>query len=237
MNKLESMIGYAFKDSSLLKKALTTPAYAKQNEVESYERLEFLGDAVAKLIIGDELFKEKSWDPEFLTKYRSVLESNRVFSQQAIRFGLHEHVVSLSSIELTDTGILSDLFEALCGAIYIDSGRDLSAVKKAMITPILESKDSLIESSPDLYKNRFIEAVQKIYGITPEIVVDFTESGPDHDKRFGCNNLRVINPQNEKIILQFDLKTRQDNFKQKKEAEKELMRLAFEEWREKDFST
>ncbi|MFX0103050.1 MAG: ribonuclease III domain-containing protein, partial [Candidatus Hodarchaeota archaeon] len=83
MTDLERTLGYFFNDQKLLNQALTTPAYAKQNEVESYERLEFLGDAVAKLIIGDELFKEQSWEPEALTKYRSVLESNMVFSQQA----------------------------------------------------------------------------------------------------------------------------------------------------------
>ncbi|MEX2716049.1 MAG: ribonuclease III family protein [Candidatus Sigynarchaeota archaeon] len=236
LDALQERLGYTFKNRALLVEALTTPAYAKQHGVASYERLEFLGDAVAKLVMAQALYDDPAAkDQETMTKQRNILESNRVMAARAVELGIDGHVISLAPITATDTGVLSDVLEALCGAMYLDSGKDLALVHEKLVGPILAKASSFIDTSPDQQKNQFIEAVQKIFGITPVIKIDFVESGPDHDKRFGARNMRVIHPADNCTILHFPHIETAVVFKQKKEAEKELMRQAFEAWRKDDF--
>src|SRR5271157_5664956 len=111
--ELQSRIGYTFKDTSLLEQALTTPAYAKQHEVVSYERLEYLGDSVAKLAMAQALYDLGTNDQEELTKVRNILESNRVLAGRAVELGLQTYVISLVPISENDLGVLSDVLEAL----------------------------------------------------------------------------------------------------------------------------
>lgn len=236
LDALQARMGYVFKNRALLVEALTTPAYAKLHGVPSYERLEFLGDAVAKLVMAQSLYDEPAGkDQETMTKQRNILESNRVMAARAVELGIEGHVISLVPISKDDTGVLSDVLEALCGAMYLDSGKDLATVKEKLVGPILQRADSFIDMSPDHQKNQFIEAVQRIFGITPLIRIDYLEKGPDHDKRFGAKNLRVVHPADGCTVLAFPDLATWVTFKQKKEAEKELMRQAFDAWKEDDF--
>jgi ribonuclease-3 len=233
---LQARIGYQFKNRALLVEALTTPAYAKQHGVASYERLEFLGDAVAKLVMAQALYDEPiAKDQETMTKQRNILESNKVMAARAVDLNIEKHVISLVSIAASDAGVLSDVIEALCGAMYLDSGKDLAIVREKLVGPILARAASFIDLSPDQQKNQFLEAVQRIFGITPSIKIDYLESGPDHVKRFGARNLRVFHPADNCTILEFPDLATTVSFKQKKEAEKELMRQAFEAWKKQDF--
>jgi len=235
--ELQSRIGYTFKDTSLLEQALTTPAYAKQHDVASYERLEYLGDSVAKLAMAQALYDEGINDQEELTKVRNILESNRVFAERAVELELQDHVISLVPISENDLGVLSDVLEALCGAIYLDSGKDLGVVNNCLLAPILQNKDAIVGDSTDQQKNQLIEAVQKVFGVTPIMKVDYIEEGPDHAKRFGCNNLRVMHPADDCILLEFPELTTEITFKQKKDAEKDLYKKALDAWKERDFAT
>jgi len=238
LGALQARLGYTFKNRALLVEALTTPAYAKQHGVASYERLEFLGDAVAKLVMAQALYDEPgAKDQETMTKQRNILESNKVMAARAVELGIDGHVISLVPIAATDAGVLSDVLEALCGAMYLDSGNDLSIVREKLVGPILANAALFIDTSPDQQKNQFLEAVQRIFKITPNIEIEFVESGPDHDKRFGARNMRVIHPHDDCTILAFPELATAVAFKQKKEAEKELMRQAFEAWKKKDFIT
>ncbi len=237
LGALQALIGYTFKNEALLVEALTTPAYAKQHSVTSYERLEFLGDAVAKLVMAQSLYDEPvAKDQEAMTKQRNILESNKVMAARAAELGIEKHVISLVPIGANDAGVLSDVIEALCGAMYLDSGKDLAIVHKKLLEPILARAASFIGLSPDQQKNQFLEAVQRIFGFTPAVKMDYVESGPDHAKRFGARNLRVLHPADNCTVLEFPDLATSVSFKQKKEAEKELMHLAFEEWKEKDFN-
>ncbi len=238
LDTLQEGIGYTFKKQALLIEALTTPAYAKQHGVASYERLEFLGDAVAKLVMAQALYDEPvAKDQETMTKQRNILESNKVMAARAVELGIEKHVISLVPISASDAGVLSDVLEALCGAMYLDSGKDLAVVREKLLGPILAKADLYIDLSPDQQKNQFLEAVQRIFGITPAIKIDYVESGPDHAKRFGARNLRVLHPADNCNVLEFPDLSTSVLFKQKKEAEKELMRLAFEKWKKQGFSS
>lgn len=237
LGALQALIGYTFKNEALLLESLTTPAYAKQHGVASYERLEFLGDAVAKLVMAQSLYDEPdAKDQETMTKQRNILESNKVMAARAVELGIEKYVISLAPISVNDAGVLSDVLEAVCGAMYLDSGKDLALVREKLLGPIMTKANLYIDLSPDQQKNQFLEAVQRIFGITPVIKMDYVEAGPDHAKRFGARNMRVLHPADNCIVLEFPDLATSVSFKQKKEAEKELMRLAFDAWKRKDFS-
>ena len=133
---LESLIGYYFKDRSLLIQALTHPSYsgeAGQQRYMSNQRLEFLGDAVLELAVSDYLYREHPTDEEGeLTRKRSSLVFETALNICARNIRLGEFIL-LGVGETQNHGyekpsILSDAFEALIGAIYIDGGYD-SAVR------------------------------------------------------------------------------------------------------------
>ncbi|MHA1681788.1 MAG: ribonuclease III domain-containing protein [Promethearchaeota archaeon] len=233
--KIQVLLQYNFKNESLLIEALTTPAFGRQHGVKYYERLEFLGDSILKMILTTTLFDMDLEDPEELTKTRAILESNKVLATQAAYLGLHEFARSLSPIEVTDIGILSDIFEALCGAIYLDSGKDMNVVKRVLVSDLIHKLHDFADGSPDQYKNFLLEAIQKIYGLTPLVKMDYVESGPDHDKRFGARNISVIDPETGETVKFFHVKTIHDNFKKKKDAEKDIMKRAYDAWREENF--
>ncbi|MDO6566183.1 ribonuclease III [Alteromonas sp. 1_MG-2023] len=123
--RLNKAIGYTFKDDALLEQALTHRSAAKQHN----ERLEFLGDAILGMVIGETLFKRFPDVPEGkLTRMRSTLVKGDTLAELAREASMGE-LLNLGPGELKSGGhrrssILADAVEALLGAIYLDSGMD-----------------------------------------------------------------------------------------------------------------
>jgi ribonuclease-3 len=189
-SQLEERIGHTFSNPDLLREALTHRSYL--NEHREYagghnERLEFLGDAVLELVATDFLFKKFPAKTEGeLTSYRAALVNTVSLAETSQALGLNDFLL-LSKGEAKDTGrardvILADVFEAVIGALYLDSGYAAAA---AFITKNLCSKiDDVIEKrSYQDAKSRFQEVAQEKRGLTPSYET-LTEVGPDHDKRF-----------------------------------------------------
>ena len=183
-------LGLSFNNISLLAEALTHRSYL--NEHREYlgshnERLEFLGDAVLELAITDFLYKKFPAKPEGeLTAYRAALVNTVSLAESAQTLGINEYLL-LSKGESKDTGrardvILADAFEAIIGAIYLDSGY---ANAESFIAKNLYNKiESVIASrSYQDAKSRFQEIAQEKRGITPSYET-LSEIGPDHNKRF-----------------------------------------------------
>ena len=133
MRNLEEKLGYKFKDEKLLKTALT---HKSVKGGANNERLEFLGDAVMDLVIGDYLFHKFSRLSEGdLSKLRAALVNEKSFAELAKYLNLGQ-LINISPAEEHNGGrlkasILSDAFEALMGAIYLESGFD--AVRAASL--------------------------------------------------------------------------------------------------------
>src|SRR3989344_1917272 len=136
LSELEKSINYRFKDKGLLKEALTHRSYLNENPSWGFsnnERLEFLGDAVLELASTEELFHRFPKENEGqLTSYRSALVNYQMLSEIARFLELGKFIL-LSRGEAKDTGrardvILANAFEALIGAIYLDS--DYLSAKK-----------------------------------------------------------------------------------------------------------
>lgn len=190
LNSLCEVINVSFCDLNLLHQALTHTSFANESKNQGIihnERLEFLGDAVLDLIISEHLFKRFPGLAEGeLTKARAMVVCEPTLAQCAFKIGLGNYLL-LGKGEVASGGrerlsILADAFEAIIGAIYLDSGFDTA---NKFILENLQSDLMLIERGDYLkdYKTSLQEVVQKNSDskIHYEIIA---ERGPDHDKMF-----------------------------------------------------
>ena len=189
LNKLEKILGLEFRNKDLLQVSLTHRSYINENPNagENNERMEFLGDAVLELVITEYLYEKFREKPEGeLTNLRASLVNANILGSVSAELGFNDFLL-LSRGEARDVGrarqiILANAFEAIVGAIYLDSGYDLV---KGFILRALEPKiPEILEKK--LYKDHkslFQEEAQERKGITPSYEV-IKEWGPDHDKHF-----------------------------------------------------
>lgn len=186
---LEKNLGIQFSNKDFLLTALTHRSFLNENrEVpEHNERLEFLGDAVLELIVSDFLFKKYTDRAEGdLTSFRAALVRTDSLAQIAKELGLGEHM-RLSRGEEDSGGrekdyLLANTFEAVLGAIYLDSGYESCVlfVQRALLPKI----EDIVKHRLDIdNKTKIQELAQSMYKSTPTYEVT-DEQGPDHDKIF-----------------------------------------------------
>lgn len=169
---------------NLYYEAFTHTSYSNENpSFTSYERLEFLGDAILEFIISDYLYKERHLTEGVMTKMRAnyVCEEALATYAHDLKF---EEDIKLGSGEL-ETGpnntILADVFEAFVAAMYLDIGfeKTQEMVLKIMLKYITKGVDFLHD-----YKSTLQELVQTDKkSVVYEIV---SEEGPAHNRRFEC---------------------------------------------------
>lgn len=187
LEELEKRIGYVFGDKSLLKQAITHTSYTNEqkiNKQKHYERLEFLGDAVLELLSSRFLFEAYPEKPEGqLTKMRAsmVCEPSLAFCAKDLELG---KFLLLGKGEENSGGrdrdsIVSDVMEAIIGAIYLDGGLDAANeyVHRVLFSD-LEDKQLFFDSKSHLQE--YIQAHHK-NDFSYEL---FEEKGPEHDKVF-----------------------------------------------------
>lgn len=183
MKSLEEVIGYTFKDATLLQTALTHTSFANEAKtpLPNNERLEFLGDSVLSIVVADYLFHLGQRLPEGeLTRRRAQLVCEPALSAFAQQIGLGAHLRLGRGEEMSGgrerPSILSDAFEALIAALYLDGGMEAA---KGFILPFVSAGTGAEED----YKTRLQEVVQQ----NPEERLRYVvtgESGPDHNKCF-----------------------------------------------------
>jgi len=184
IDKLEKSLDYHFEDPQLLIEALTHKSY---KQPYNNERLEFLGDAVLDLVIGEYLFTRfPKFDEGKLSKMRASLVNEEGFTKMARHINLGDFI-RLSNAEENNSGrekpsLLSNAFEAVMGAIYLQVG--LEHVEALMhrylneIYPIIDMTTLFKD-----YKTTLQELTQAQFGVTPDYQLIGT-SGPDHKKEF-----------------------------------------------------
>ena len=222
LRPLERSIGHVFSDISLLELALAHRSWVNGNgrpEIESNERLEFLGDAVLDLVVTDHLFRSRPDEDEGkLSKIKSLVVSAKVLAELAREVDLGAHM-RLSRSEERGGGrdresILADAFEAVIGAIYLDAGygpahRFLHRVLVPAFGRFLADLDFAN------YKSALLEHSQGKGWGAPHYEVERTE-GPEHHKRY-----RVL------VRIHGDVWGHGDGHS-KKEAEQSAARAALE---------
>ncbi len=182
--QLEKRLNYTFKDKQLIIEALTHKSYKKPY---NNERLEFLGDAVLDLIVGEYLFmKFPNSNEGVLSKIRASLVNESGFTLLAKAINLGEYIY-LSPAEENNNGrnkpsLLSNAFEAIIGAVYLEAGLEKA---KEIAIALLEAEHPKIDLdtlSKD-YKTALQELTQATHGVTPQYEL-LGSSGPDHKKEF-----------------------------------------------------
>ncbi len=182
--ELESKLGYSFKNKQLIIEALTHKSFKKPY---NNERLEFLGDAVLDLIVGEYLYKKfPTSDEGTLSKIRASLVNENGFALLATELNLGKYIyISLAEENnegRTKLSLLSNAFEAVIGSIYLEAGLDGA---KSIAIAMLEKCYPIIDLqtlSKD-YKTALQEFTQAKYGITPAYEM-IGSTGPDHKKEF-----------------------------------------------------
>lgn len=188
---LENSLGYTFNNKNLLKEAFTHTSYANEkniNSILSNERLEFLGDAVLELVVSSYLFNHYPYLKEGqLSKFRATVVCESSFANASKRLCLGNFLM-LGKGEIASGGrkrdsILADVFEALIGAIYLDSS--FTNAEKIILNILEKDIQKLKETFETKdYKTLLQEIIQ---GKSQEAVIYtvVSEFGPAHDKIFG----------------------------------------------------
>ena len=186
-NKLEENIGYTFKNKELLKNALTHTSYAYENNVQSNEKLEFLGDSILEFLSSKYLYgKYKKLKEGEMTKVRATVVCEDSLYKIALKHNFSDFLYlgkseSSNNAHLSKA-ILADSVEALIAAIYLDSG--LECTEKFIIENLKEPIEIATKNVGNKDYKTVLQEKLQIHG-NVEIKYYITkESGPDHDKEF-----------------------------------------------------
>lgn len=167
-------------DSKNLSVALTHSSFANEHNVESYERLEYLGDAVLELIMSEYLYKNYDYKEGKMTKIRSRYVCEHANYEYAKVVGFIPYIkVGNGQIHDVNETIIADVFEAILGAIYLECGFEVAKnYILSVVTPFIESGADFYSD----YKSLLQELVQTDRKSLEYNIVK--ETGPAHDKTY-----------------------------------------------------
>lgn len=181
----QSAVGYTFQKPELLRSALTHTSGAN-TRLASFERLEFLGDAVLGLVCVEQLYRRF---PEYqegdMTKVKSAVVSRVACAQFSQELGLGQFLFVGRGMRPSGdfpSNMLADVFESVVGAIYLDGGMDAA---RPFIVRFLDPEiDRVVrDAANNNYKSLLQQVAQREYGGTPRYQV-LDEQGPDHHRSF-----------------------------------------------------
>ncbi len=185
--EFEEKIGYTFKNKELLHEALAHSSYSNETrECHSNERLEFLGDSVLSIIVSEHIYKVCKTLPEGgLSKLRASLVCEKALFEFSKKISLGDFILLGKGEEVSGgrerPSIVSDAFEAVIAAVYLDGG--MEEARRYVLSFMPQSFDTKKGNSLDDYKTLLQEIIQS----NPEEKVTYNlvkESGPDHDRKF-----------------------------------------------------
>lgn len=171
--------GIDLSNSNLLSTALTHTSYANEHNCESYERLEFLGDAVLELVSSDYIYKNHNYDEGLMSKSRSLYVCENALYEYAKDINLKDYIKVGNGIKEPNKTVIADVFEAVIAVIYLELGIDkVTLLFNNLIVPYIESNvDFLMD-----YKSILQELIQ-----TEQRSIEYSlikEGGPAHKKYF-----------------------------------------------------
>ena len=203
ITEIEKKIAYTFKDKSLLRQAFTRSSWCNEHKAEEYqsnEVLEFFGDSVLSAAIVTLLMKDQTkryrhgiyteLDEGDFSNIKSKNSDKKRLSVAIGELGLQQYLLmGEGDVKLgiaKEPSVMEDLFESIIGAIYIDSGYDVSVVIKSVskllnIEPYIRAKEAPLQS----YKNALQEfCADKKRRLPAPTYKTLSESGPDHKKQY-----------------------------------------------------
>ena len=183
-NEVKNKLGVNVKSEKLIKTAFTHSSFANENRVESNERLEFLGDSVLGFIVTEKIYKKTHLNEGNLSKLRALLVSEKPLAEVIDKLDLEKYMlkgVGETKNKVVSNAIKCDLYEAIVGALYLDSGIGLANefVEKtlnknfedlAKLNDYEDAKTKLQETLP--YKNIKYNAIKKGDEFNPTYFVE-----------------------------------------------------------------
>jgi len=220
LKPLQELLGYTFKNETLLDTALTHRSCLNEPGVtESYERLEFLGDAVLEMIISTYLFNKYPDKQEgYLTAARSATVRTESLSKISKDHGFDNYISMSKGEEQTggrnNPSILEDVIESLMGAVYIDGG--LEAANHFFTSFILPNAEEIIHEDQLKDAKSILQEKVQSKGYSSPQYKTIGETGPDHDKTF------------EVVVIIDNREITTGSGKSKQEAEQNAAKMAIE---------
>ena len=191
IEELEQALGLSFQDRGLLRQALTHRSWVNEHSGDtrdSYERLEFLGDVVVRLIVSEELYHRlPDCDEGGLTRRWTTLLSQRALAAVGERLGLGDYVMLGRGSDSTDTrygdSILGDVMESVIAAVYVDGGYD--EVRRFVLQALADEIDDTCRPNWRPYnpKTELQELLQSL-GQSPPTYHVVDTSGSPHQPRY-----------------------------------------------------
>ena len=170
-----------FNNKKLIETALTHSSYSNENKnVDNYERLEYLGDAILEMITSEYFYLNTTSKEGEMSKIRASYVCEQALAFYAKNLGIHHYIkLGHGQINNLNDTIIADVFEAVIGAIYLDQGFDKvkKFIYKTVVPYIKEGKRFLMD-----YKTLLQELVQTDKKSLEYVLVD--ETGEPHDKTF-----------------------------------------------------
>lgn len=181
----EELLGYHFQNKDLIYEAITHSSYAEKR-VNSYERLEFLGDSILGFAVCEYLFhRYPNWLEGDLTKVKSNVVSRQTCAKIGFEMGIDRILVvgkGVGTLGKVPDSLVANAFESIVGAIYLDGG--IEAVRDFLMPLIERHVEEAVAGRLDInYKSELQQYSQKRFSVPPNYkVVD--DRGPDHQKEF-----------------------------------------------------
>ena len=227
INKKENLlnfcknVGINFNNLELLDQAFYHRSIQNENHnVNSNERLEFLGDSVLGFATAAYLYKNFKNPEGDLAKIKSAVVSEKILAQIAIKFNIDKLLVLGKGEKLSGgnkkPALLADCMEAIIGAYYLDSGYE--SAEKYVLSFIVPEIETICKEGMKDYKTLLQEEYQKKYKSFPKYEV-VNKSGPDHNQVF------------EVVVHLGDITYGPEKGKSKKEAEQKVAKLALKNFK------
>ena len=237
--ELEKLIRHQFKNIALLEKAITTSSYSNEHpDSPDYQRLEFLGDRVLSLILAEELLDvSESLDEGKLTLLKSEFENNERFADYGEEMGLRNYIRASEKRENISPNVIADVFEAICGAIYLDTEESIriKEVKKFLLKfDIFKRIKEEMSSGGDFLHiiNQFGNKFREKHRCNPEIEYEYSSSGEDHQKRWKIEKCSIKDIQTGEYVELKGVKSGKW-FSSKKDAETDAFVQAYQYMKQK----
>lgn len=174
-----SKYGISIKNEELLKMALTHSSKANEEKSVSYERLEFLGDAVLELATSEYFYLHSKLKEGEMSKTRASYVCENALYEYSKKIGLIDYIRTGNGVSKDTVSIVADCFESVLAVIFLEHG--FSVAKKFalnIIVPFIESNHEFIHDSKS-YLQEMVQTSKK--SVAYEVI---SETGPSHDKTF-----------------------------------------------------
>ncbi|MGM9877602.1 MAG: ribonuclease III [Bacilli bacterium] len=179
MKNIYKNYGIIIENEKLLEIALTHSSFANEHNVESYERLEYLGDATLEIVCSEYLYKNTTLEEGQMSRLRSLYVCENALYEYSKDINLSKYIKLGNGINQANKTIIADVFEATMAVIYLEKGLDgVRTIFNNLIVPYIERKEDFLMD----YKTLLQESVQTVRKSVTYNLID--ESGPAHHKTF-----------------------------------------------------